>query len=85
MPMTSVLIANKFGVIPNYLTKRCDITFFPLWRGPKHFQYYHAITIAHVYDNNNVMVQLEGDYLMSTISAYWIYHRAPSTAGWQTM
>ncbi|KAK8278672.1 hypothetical protein V6Z11_D09G057500 [Gossypium hirsutum] len=85
MPMTGVLIANRFGVILNYLTKRCEITFFPLWRGPKHFQYHHAITIAHAYDTHNVMVQLEGDYLMPTISAYWIRHRAPSTAGWQTM
>ncbi|TYH52826.1 hypothetical protein ES332_D09G055000v1 [Gossypium tomentosum] len=59
MPMTGVLIANRFGVILNYLTKRCEITFFPLWR--------------------------EGDYPMPTISAYWIRHRAPSTAGWQTM
>ncbi|KAH1080003.1 hypothetical protein J1N35_019764 [Gossypium stocksii] len=59
LPMTSVLIANRFGVIFNYLTKQGDITFFPLWRGPKHFQYHHAITIAHVYDNHNVMVQLE--------------------------
>ncbi|TYG95711.1 hypothetical protein ES288_A11G289900v1 [Gossypium darwinii] len=75
MPMTIVLIANKFGVILNYLTKRC----------PEHFQYHHSITIAHVYDNHNVMVQLEGDYPMPTISAYWIRHRAPSTAGWQTM
>nr|KJB31022.1 hypothetical protein B456_005G173000 [Gossypium raimondii] len=81
MPMTGILIANRFGVILNYLTKRGDITFFPLWRGPEHFQYHHAITIAHVYDNHNVMVQLEGDYPMSTISAYWIRHRAPSTAG----
>ncbi|KAH1040033.1 hypothetical protein J1N35_041776 [Gossypium stocksii] len=85
MPMTGVLIANRFGVILNYLTKRGDITFFPLWRGPEHFQYHHAITIAHVYDNHNVMVQLEGDYPMPTISAYWIRHKAPSTAGWQTM
>ncbi|KAH1129710.1 hypothetical protein J1N35_001088 [Gossypium stocksii] len=85
MPMIGALIANKFGVIFNYLTKRGDLTFFPLWRGPKHFQYHHAITIAHVYDNHNVMVQLEGDYPMPTISAYWIRHRAPSTAGWQTM
>ncbi|KAH1066536.1 hypothetical protein J1N35_031523 [Gossypium stocksii] len=77
MPMTGVLIANRFGVILNYLTKRGDITFFPLWRGPKLFQYHHAITIAHVYDNHNVMVQLEGDYPMPTISAYWIRHRAP--------
>ncbi|KAG4139479.1 hypothetical protein ERO13_D07G195440v2, partial [Gossypium hirsutum] len=83
-PMTGVLIANRFGVILNYLTKRGDITFFPLWRGSGHFQYHHAITIAHVYDNHNVMVQLEGDYPMPTISAYWIRHRAPSTAGWQT-
>ncbi|PPD88822.1 hypothetical protein GOBAR_DD14228 [Gossypium barbadense] len=59
MLMTSVLIANKFGVVLNYLTKRGDITFFALWR--------------------------EGDYPMSTISACWISHRAPSTAGWQTM
>ncbi|KAH1030510.1 hypothetical protein J1N35_042684 [Gossypium stocksii] len=85
MPMIGVLIANRFGVILNYLTKRGDITFFPLWRGSEHFQYYHAITIAHVYDNHNVMVQLEGDYPMPTISAYWIRHRAPSTVGWQTM
>ncbi|PPS16233.1 hypothetical protein GOBAR_AA04341 [Gossypium barbadense] len=81
MPMTGVLIANKFVVIFNYLTKRGDITFFPLWRGPEHFQYHHAISIAHVYDNHNVMVQLEGDYPMPTISAYWIHHKAPSTAG----
>ncbi|TYH84398.1 hypothetical protein ES332_D02G195100v1 [Gossypium tomentosum] len=81
MPMTGVLIANRFGVILNYLTKRGDITFFPLWRGPEHFQYHHTITIAHVYDNHNVMVQLEGDYPMSTILAYWICHRAPFTAG----
>nr|KJB40243.1 hypothetical protein B456_007G053200 [Gossypium raimondii] len=59
MPITGVLIANRFGVILNYLTKRGDITFFPLWR--------------------------EGDYPMPTISACWIRHRAPSTAGWQTM
>ncbi|MFQ6637285.1 hypothetical protein Gotur_012900 [Gossypium turneri] len=85
MPMAGVLIANRFGVILNYLTKRGDITFFPLWRGPEHFQYHHAITIAHVYDNHNVMVQLEGDYQMPTISAYWIRHRAPSTARWQIM
>ncbi|TYH58578.1 hypothetical protein ES332_D08G164700v1 [Gossypium tomentosum] len=85
MPMIGVLIANRFGVILNYLTKRGDITFFPFWRGPEHFQYHHAITIAHIYDNHNVMVQLEGDYPMPTISAYWIRHRAPSTAGWQTM
>ncbi|PPR97767.1 hypothetical protein GOBAR_AA22903 [Gossypium barbadense] len=85
MPMTGILIANRFGVILNYLTKRGDITFFPLWRGPEHFQYHHAITIAHVYDNHNVMVQLEGDYPMPTISAYWIRHRSLSTAGWQTM
>ncbi|KAK5835805.1 hypothetical protein PVK06_011514 [Gossypium arboreum] len=58
MPMIVVLIANRFGVIFNYLTKRGDINFVPLWRGPEHFQYYHAITIAHVYDNHNVMVQL---------------------------
>ncbi|TYJ38618.1 hypothetical protein E1A91_A04G004200v1 [Gossypium mustelinum] len=69
MPMTGILIANRFGVILNYLTKQGDITFFPLWRGPEHFQYHHAITIAHVYDNYNVMVQLEGDYPMPTISA----------------
>ncbi|KAH1129464.1 hypothetical protein J1N35_000842 [Gossypium stocksii] len=81
MPMTGVLIANRFGVILSYLTKRGDITFFPLWRGPKHFQYHHAITITHVYNNHNVMVQLEGDYPMPTISAYWIRHRASSTAG----
>nr|KJB65665.1 hypothetical protein B456_010G106000 [Gossypium raimondii] len=81
MPMTGVLIANRFGVILNYLTKRGDITFFPLWRGPEHFQCHHAITIAYVYDNHNVMVQLEGDYPMPTISAYWIRHRALSTAG----
>ncbi|TYG68542.1 hypothetical protein ES288_D05G161300v1 [Gossypium darwinii] len=68
MPMTGVLIANRFGVILNYLTKQCDITFFPIWRGPEHFQYHHAITIAHVYDNHNVMVQLEGDYPMPTMS-----------------
>ncbi|XP_016694312.2 uncharacterized protein [Gossypium hirsutum] len=37
MLMTGVLIANKFGVVLNYLTKRGDITFFPLWRGPEHF------------------------------------------------
>ncbi|TYJ05205.1 hypothetical protein E1A91_A12G149000v1, partial [Gossypium mustelinum] len=73
MPMTGVLIANRFGVILNYLTK-----------GSEHFQYHHAITIAHVYDNHNVMVQLEGDYPMPTISAYWICHKAPSIAGWQT-
>ncbi|KAK5772237.1 hypothetical protein PVK06_048517 [Gossypium arboreum] len=85
MPMTGVLIANRFGVIFNYLTKQGDITFFPLWRGPEHFQYHHAISIAHVYDNHNVMVQLEGDYPMPTISAYWIHHKAPSTARWQTM
>ncbi|TYG94178.1 hypothetical protein ES288_A11G167400v1 [Gossypium darwinii] len=85
MPMTGVLIVNRFRVILNYLTKRCDITFFPRWRGPEHFQYHHAITIAHVYDNHNVMVQLEGDYPMPTILAYWICHRAPSTAGWQSM
>ncbi|KAB2057262.1 hypothetical protein ES319_A11G157100v1 [Gossypium barbadense] len=77
MPMTGVLIVNRFRVILNYLTKRCDITFFPRWRGPEHFQYHHAITIAHVYDNHNVMVQLEGDYPMPTILAYWICHRAP--------
>ncbi|KAK8292213.1 hypothetical protein V6Z12_D06G108100 [Gossypium hirsutum] len=82
---TRVLIANRFGVILNYLTKRGDITSFPLWRGPEHFQCHHAITITHVYDNHNVMVQLEGDYPMPTISAYWIRHRAPSIAGWQTM
>nr|KJB48305.1 hypothetical protein B456_008G062800 [Gossypium raimondii] len=76
-----VLIANRFWVILNYLTKRGDITFFPLWRGLEHFQYHHAITIAHVYDNHNVMVQLKGDYPMPTILAYWIRHRAPSTAG----
>ncbi|PPD69557.1 hypothetical protein GOBAR_DD33559 [Gossypium barbadense] len=75
MPMTGVLIANRFGVILNYLTKQCDITFFPIWRGPEHFQYHHAITIAHVYDNHNVMVQLEGDYPMPTMS----------TVGWQIM
>ncbi|TYH66346.1 hypothetical protein ES332_D06G116500v1 [Gossypium tomentosum] len=34
MPMTGVLIANRFGVILNYLTKRGDITSFPLWRAP---------------------------------------------------
>nr|KJB24588.1 hypothetical protein B456_004G152900 [Gossypium raimondii] len=85
MPMIGVLIANRFGVILNYLPKRGDITFFPLWRGPEHFQYHHAITIAHIYDNHNVMVQLEGDYPMPTISAYWIRHIALSTAGWQTM
>ncbi|KAH1106178.1 hypothetical protein J1N35_009946 [Gossypium stocksii] len=45
MPMTGVLIANRFGVILNYLTKR------------------------------------EEDYPMPAISAYWIRHRAPSTAG----
>ncbi|KAH1130620.1 hypothetical protein J1N35_001998 [Gossypium stocksii] len=85
MPMTGVLIVNRFGVILNYLTKQGDITFFPLWRGLEHFQYHHAFTIAHVYDNHNVMVQIEGDYLMPTISAYWIRHRAPSTVGRQTM
>ncbi|TYH25008.1 hypothetical protein ES288_A03G135500v1 [Gossypium darwinii] len=74
MPMTCVLIAYRFVVILNYLTK-----------GPEHFQYHHAITIAHVYDNHNVMVQLKGDYPMPTISAYWICHRDPSIAGRQTM
>ncbi|XP_022004445.1 uncharacterized protein LOC110902009 [Helianthus annuus] len=85
MPETCVLIANKFGVILHCLSIEGCVTCFPLWKGPEHFEQHKIITIAHVYGNHYVMVQLEGEYPMRCIVAYWLHHRAPSAVAWQNM
>ncbi|KAL6498070.1 hypothetical protein OROGR_028467 [Orobanche gracilis] len=85
MPETGILIANTFGVVLIFLTKKGAITFFPLWKGPGEFLYHRIITISIVYDSHYVMVQLQGDCPMPIISAYWIRHKALSAAGWETM
>ncbi|XP_022027111.1 uncharacterized protein LOC110928405 [Helianthus annuus] len=85
MPETGILIANKFGVVLNCLSNEGCITCFSIWKGPEHFQHHKTITIAHVYGNHYVMVQLEREYPMPRISAYWIRYRAPSAVGWQHM
>ncbi|KAL4573322.1 hypothetical protein LXL04_020123 [Taraxacum kok-saghyz] len=85
MPLTSFLIANKFGVIVIFLTKRGSLTIFPLWKGPGEFMYHQMITLSLVYNNHYVMVQLERDFSMSTISVYWRRHKDPCTARWKTV
>ncbi|KAJ0576763.1 hypothetical protein HanIR_Chr05g0228141 [Helianthus annuus] len=47
MPDTDVLIANRFGVIVHFLSKRGSGTCFPLWKGHEYFQDHRAVTIAH--------------------------------------
>ncbi|KAK1432080.1 hypothetical protein QVD17_08970 [Tagetes erecta] len=61
------------------------ITCFPIWKSPEEFHHHQLVTIAHVYGNHYVMVQLDGEYPMPCISAYWVRHKAPSVVGWQTM
>jgi hypothetical protein len=85
MPDTGILIANRFGVIFTYLTSAGSLTFFPLWKGPEEFLYHQFITISLVYGGHYVMVQLKEHFLMSTISSYWIRHRAPCAARWESM
>nr|KAJ0215804.1 hypothetical protein LSAT_V11C300123480 [Lactuca sativa] len=85
MPETCILIANRFGVVLTFLTNQGSLTFFPLWKGPEEFLYHRVITISLVYGNHYVMVQLEGDCPLPTISAFWIRHKAPCAAGWETM
>nr|KAJ0199010.1 hypothetical protein LSAT_V11C600320760 [Lactuca sativa] len=75
---TSILIANRFGVIVQLLTTVDPITFFPLWR--VEFQNHRVLKFALVYINHYVMVQLEGEYPMPPISALWICHKDPSAA-----
>lgn len=85
MPKTSILIANRFGVVLNLLNKLCSITFFSLWKVLKDFLYHRIITISLVHDNHYVMILLEGHCTMPTISIYWICHKAPCAVGWKTM
>ncbi|KAL4560522.1 hypothetical protein LXL04_032674 [Taraxacum kok-saghyz] len=85
MPLTGFLIANKFGVIVIFLTKRGSITIFPLWKGPEEFSYHQMITISLVYDNHYVMVQLEGDFPMTTIPAYLRRHKNSCVPRWEAV
>lgn len=85
MPITSILIANTFGVIIHFLSNAMSISCFPLWKGPEEFQQHQVLTISYVYDNHYVMVQLEGEYPMPPIMGLWIRHKNPSAAGWETM
>lgn len=85
MPETGILIANRFGVIVQFLTTEGSATFFPLRRGPREFQNHRVLTFALVYTNHYVMVQLEGEYPMPLISTLWIRHKEPSAAEWETM
>ncbi|CAI9302098.1 unnamed protein product [Lactuca saligna] len=78
MPETGILIANRFGVIVQFLTTEGPVTFFPLWRGPREFQNHRVLTFALVYTNHYVMVQLEGEYPMHPIATLWIRNKAPS-------
>nr|KAJ0196297.1 hypothetical protein LSAT_V11C700381820 [Lactuca sativa] len=78
MPETVVLIANMFGVIDHFFTSVGSITFFPLWRGPRAFQNHHVLTFALAYINHYVIIQLEGEYLMPSISALCIRHKDSS-------
>lgn len=80
MPETGILIANRFGVIVQFLTTVGSVTFSPIWRGPSEFQNHRVLTFALVYINHYVMVQLEGEYLMLPISALWIRYKDPSAA-----
>nr|KAJ0211591.1 hypothetical protein LSAT_V11C400199230 [Lactuca sativa] len=48
MPQTGILIANRFGVIVQFLTTVGPVTFFPLWRGPSEFQNHRVLTL-HLY------------------------------------
>ncbi|KAD5960357.1 hypothetical protein E3N88_11829 [Mikania micrantha] len=57
----------------------------PSAKCPEEFDYHKMITIAHVYDNHYVMVELEREYPMPSILAYWVRHRASSAVGWQTI
>ncbi|KAL4566283.1 hypothetical protein LXL04_030397 [Taraxacum kok-saghyz] len=85
MPLTGFLIANKFGVIVIFLTKRGSITIFPLWKGPEEFSYHQMITISLVYDNHYMMVQLEGDFPMPTIPAYLRRHKNSCVPRWEAV
>ena len=85
MPETGILIANRFGVVLTFLTNHGSLTFFPLWKGPEEFLDHRIITISIVHGNHYVLVQLKEDFMKPTISAYWIRHRAPCAAGWETM
>ncbi|KAL4569437.1 hypothetical protein LXL04_025075 [Taraxacum kok-saghyz] len=85
MPLTGFLIANRFGVIVIFLTKRGSITIFPLWKGPEEFQYHQMITISLVYDNHYVMVQLERDFSMPTIPAYLRRHKNSCVPRWEAV
>nr|KAJ0219558.1 hypothetical protein LSAT_V11C300112950 [Lactuca sativa] len=76
MPETSILIANRFGVVLTFLTKQGSLTFFPLWKGPKEFLYNRVIPISLIY---------EGDCPLPPISAFWIRHKAIYAVGWETM
>ena len=85
MPLTGFLIANRFGVIVIFLTKRGSITIFPLWKGPEEFSYHQMITISLVYDNHYVMVQLERDFPMPTIPTYLRRHKNSCIPSWEAV
>ncbi|KAL4568445.1 hypothetical protein LXL04_024058 [Taraxacum kok-saghyz] len=85
MPLTGFQIANRFGVIVIFLTKRGSITIFPLWKGPEEFPYHQMITISLVYDNHYVMVQLERDFPMPTIPSYLRRHKNSCVPRWEAV
>ncbi|MFS8029517.1 hypothetical protein Hanom_Chr16g01523211 [Helianthus anomalus] len=84
MPDTAVLIANRFGVVVHFLSKRGSSTCFPLWKGHEYFQDHRAVTIAHVHGNHFVMVRLEGEYPMPPTMGLWNQYKHPSAISWKS-
>ncbi|XP_076902763.1 uncharacterized protein LOC143557611 [Bidens hawaiensis] len=85
MPDTGILIANRFGVTVNYLSKNCSCACFPLWVGHEDLPNHQKITVALVHGNHYILVQLEGEYPMPNIAPLWTHYKNNSTIGWQTM
>lgn len=80
-------IAYRFGVIVHCLNthKLCCMTCFPFWKGPYEFYQHQMLTLAHVHGNNFMMVQLQGEYLMSPITPFWTSTKTGVAAQWKNM
>ncbi|KAJ0744143.1 putative OTU domain, FHY3/FAR1 family protein [Helianthus annuus] len=87
MPEAGFLIANKFNVIVHFLSqeKRNSSTCFSLWRGPHEFPEKKIITIAHVNGNHFIMVELQGEYPITSTNNLWKLMRENDAAGWENI
>lgn len=82
MPEVGLLVAQRYGVIVQFLSNQGCLTIFPLWTGPNTCLPHRVVSIVHI-PQHFIHVKLQGDCPMPPTPVLWKRYRNDVAGEWE--